>query len=182
MKSIRVMIVAAIAMCALTGCGMSALVAAYNDPAVEYGRSFYVTSGMVGVPDGDLEFRQFARYLSNALESRGYRAADKNEAELEVRLSYSMGAPLKSYSSSYDEKTQTHSSDTSTSYYKQMTIVAMKGGEQVWKVNVSSNSGDDNFPEMVPYMLAAAQDYFGRAGNRDVTILYGRKIKVITGE
>lgn len=175
--------VCACAMFLLSGCGVSALVAAYNDPAIEYERSYFITSGMDDVPDGDLEFRQFAGYLSNALEATGYRATDRDSADLEIRFSYGMGAPREEVSSSYNAATKTHSNSTSTTYFKQVTIIAIQGDAQVWKVNVSSNFGGSNLPRMIPYMIVAAQDYFGQSANRNVSVfLKDRKVRAMRKE
>jgi hypothetical protein len=165
---------------ALQGCG-TYKVAAYADPAVDYERTCRITSGMEDVPDGDLEFRQFARWLGNALQAEGYRVEDRHSAALEIRLSYGMGEPRRTSKVSTDVWGKV-SSSTSTSREMTMTIDAIHTDVQVWKIRVTCSSGDDLTDE-IPIMIAAAQDYFGRSANLTVGISGSNpKIKVIKGE
>jgi hypothetical protein len=58
------------------------------------GKTFVIVPGNADTGAGDLQFREFARYLSRALASRGYMAARETQApDIEIYLAYGLGSP-----------------------------------------------------------------------------------------
>src|SRR5208337_5389955 len=63
-----------------------------NEPTV--GKSCVVTSGMKDVNSDDLQFKEFATYVKQALTLKGYAISeDTNTADINVFLGYGISEP-----------------------------------------------------------------------------------------
>jgi hypothetical protein len=61
-------------------------------------RDFIIVSGKAGVETTDLQFKEFSRYVTNALDNIGYeRSSDPRKAGIVVFLNYGIGAPKTTY-------------------------------------------------------------------------------------
>jgi hypothetical protein len=140
----------------------------------DYKKTYYITSGMEGVPDDDSEFRQLALYLSNSLRTQGYTMSNRGSADLEIRLSYGAD-PLQTsdthseYYNNVTNRTKTVT-ETSTGYERFLDIVALRNGEQVWTVAVKSSGGSNDLLRVIPYMIVAAQGNIGNSSDYSVVI------------
>jgi hypothetical protein len=69
------------------------------------GKTYIISSAIKDVKDDDLQFKEFARYIENALSQKGYMRVDSDKkADLLIRLSYGLGTPqttTSTYTTSY---------------------------------------------------------------------------------
>lgn len=69
-------------------------VSSLADSSLPTGKSFILLPGTVGLESSDLQFREFASYVSASLQRRGYAVAQNVEhADLAIFLSYGIGDP-----------------------------------------------------------------------------------------
>jgi hypothetical protein len=67
---------------------------AINDGRAVVNKSFVIVPGNANTEASDLQFREFAGYLSRALLAKGYMAASANqEPDIEIYLTYGLGSP-----------------------------------------------------------------------------------------
>jgi hypothetical protein len=79
-----------------TGCAhlYQVRVDSINDGTEKNGKTFMVLPGDTQVSASDLQFREYARYVSRALQERGFiPAQEKQTPELEIFLTYGIGNP-----------------------------------------------------------------------------------------
>ena len=72
-------------------------VSSINDPNISTGKRYILLSGKNDVSDNDLQFREFASYVNNVLNQKGYIKTDETP-DLAVFLNYGIGDPQTSYS------------------------------------------------------------------------------------
>ena len=69
------------------------------------GKTYVISSCMKDITDDDLQFKEFARYIENALSQRGYTRVDSDKnPDLLVRLGYGLGTlqtTISTYTTSY---------------------------------------------------------------------------------
>ncbi|MBN1595840.1 hypothetical protein JW933_07940 [candidate division FCPU426 bacterium] len=93
-KAILPMLVFAMAL--MTGCAhvYHARVDAINDGRMSDNKTYIIVPGNANTAAGDLQFREFARYLQRALQQNGFIAASENTPpDVEIYLSYGIGNP-----------------------------------------------------------------------------------------
>jgi len=57
-------------------------------------KTYVITSAMQNISDEDLEFKEVAKWINNALKLKGYKQVDSKEnASLLIRLAYGRGEP-----------------------------------------------------------------------------------------
>lgn len=87
------------------------------DTSNRLGKKYILESGKDGVRSGDLQFKEYARYLNKALSSKGYSlVTDPSVADLIIIMDYGIGEPKEhvySYSSPVYGQTGGGSSTTS---------------------------------------------------------------------
>ncbi len=84
-SAITVMLAALLAGCSST---IPVKVDSITSAGQEAGRSYVWFSGMEGVAQDDLHFREFSRYFRTVLERRGYREGSADGADLAIYFSY----------------------------------------------------------------------------------------------
>lgn len=174
----------------LIGYGFPVKVDAIADPgAMSKGKTYLMTSAMQGVDDNDLQFQEFARYVSNALSPRGFiRTDNPQNADLLIRLAYGIGEPqttsktfVTSYGYSYPVGwmwfTVPPSAETieKTEYTKTLVLEAYdlkdsKRQVQLWKITAKTVGPQDDLRIMLAYIIAASADYFGTNQGRQIDV------------
>ncbi len=167
------------------------------------GITYIIVSGMKDVSDNDLQFKEFARFIENALSQRGYKRVSVNEnADLLIRLAYGIGEPqtiayTKTYTTSTGysypvgqmwftvppQKEQTTIKETT---YKRTLILDaydLKDTDkhsQLWKTTVKSEGTMSDLRTVLPFMITAAVSYFGvdTIGQKEIN-LSGRDKRVL---
>lgn len=152
-------------------------------------KTFLITSAMQGVKDNDLQFQEFARYISNALSSKEcMRTNDPKNADLLIRLAYGIGEPqttsktfVTSYGYSYPVGwmwfTVPPSTETveKTEYTKTLVLEAYDLKDhnrqaQLWKTTAKTIGPQDDLRIMLAYIIAASADYFGTNQGRQIDV------------
>lgn len=164
--------------------------------AASKGKAYLISCGIKDLSEDDLQYKEFAKYVENALAPKGYqRVYDDKQADLLIRLSYGVGTPQTTttmYTTSYGYSypvgwmwytvaptmgvSQTH--DYPISLTVDAYDLKTQGKQpQLWKTTVTGHSRVPNNVEggifvvtyydiadvriQVPYMIAAAEQYFG---------------------
>jgi hypothetical protein len=144
---------------------------------------------MDNINHNDLEFQEVARYVENALFTKGYTRTEYNEnADLMIRLAYGMGAPVTSYQTyttsgamampiggfwfATPPKTQTIKI---TSYLATLVLEAYDLTDinkqlQLWKTTTKLGVLNPDLRAALPLMVAASADYFGKNTGKQITI------------
>lgn len=168
------------------------------------GKTYVISSAIKDIKDDDLQFKEFARYIENALAQRGYnRVGSDKEADILIRFGYGLGAPqtTSTYTTSYGYSYQvgwmwyTVPPITATreiTYYpltlslEAYDLKAPGQQPQLWKTTVERTLYYAEYAHVndlriqIPYMIAASSHLFGTNTGRtvrDVTI-YGGDQKV----
>ncbi len=97
-STLRFMGIAAIAAanCILAGCAapFSASISGFSRPDAQLYKRFFLLPSESGLTVNDLQFQEAARYVSNALASKGYReVSNLSECDLVVFIQYGIGSP-----------------------------------------------------------------------------------------
>jgi hypothetical protein len=151
-------------------------------PDTDLGKKTYVlTSAMKNVSEGDLQFKEFARYIENALSITGYKRINNENEDLIIRFAYGIGSPKTEVSTqTYTTSTgysypilwswvhvppQTETVTTKTTTYDRFLIVeaydAKDKRSQLWKTTVTSSGYSSDLRIVLPHMIATAVFYFG---------------------
>jgi len=174
----------------LVGYGFPVKVDAIADPgSLSKGKTYLVTSAMQGINDNDLQFKEFARYIANALSSKGFMRTDNPEnADLLIRLAYGIGEPqtssktvVTSYGYSYPAGwmwfTVPPMTETveKTEYTKTLVLEAYdlknpKQQAQLWKTTAKTIGPQDDLRIMLAYVIAASAEYFGTNQGRQINV------------
>ncbi len=156
-------------------------------------KAYYLASGNQNVPDTDLEFQTYARYIENALSQKGYvRTYDVKNADILVSLAYGIGDPTTSTSTmvtsnGYGYYTgyfwyytpPTTTTETSTTYKRNLIVEAYdlkdpKNKSQLWKTTATSVGTSSDLRSVLAYMVTAAGPYFGTSTVTQQTVaIYG---------
>lgn len=152
-------------------------IAAINDSRT---KSYIISSAMQEISDEDLQFKEFARYVENALDMKGYiRVNEKEKAEILIRLAYGIGNPQ---TTTYTTTTApgyaypigwwwqvvppTVETSKQTTYHRHLILEAFDlktPGRlpQLWKTTVQSDGASSDIRIVLPYLITVAADYFG---------------------
>ena len=177
------------------GPGYQIFVDAIASPdAAAKGKSYYISSGTKDINEDDLQFKEFVRFVENALSltQKGYERVDSEQkADLLIRLSYGIGNPqtttnvsTTSYGYGYQVGWMWYYAPPSietvnmTTSIKNLIVEAydLKSPKQsqLWKVSLHSKDGQvDSLRDMIPLMAVAAMPYFGEdtAGKQTSVII-----------
>lgn len=152
------------------------------------GKTYVITSAMQNISDNDLEFQEIARYVDNALSSKGYiRTDNKEKANLLICLGYEIGAPEKSYQThstpgmimpingiwfASPGKTQTIEIKTyvTTLVLEAYDLKDPNRKSQLWKTTTKLSGGNTDLRAILPFMVAASSDYFGINTGKQINV------------
>ena len=144
-------------------------------------KTYVLTSAMKNVSDDDIQFKEFARYIENALSKTGYKRLDNENAGLIIRLAYGIGEPktetnTKTYTTStgysypvgwtwinVPPETETVTTK-STTYERFLMLEAYDSKDrrsQLWRTTVESKGWNSDLRVVLPHMIAAAIYNFG---------------------
>ena len=118
------------------------------------GKTYFITSAMKDVKDGDLEFRAYTKYVENVLSAQGYTRVDsEGKADHLVRFGFGLGTPqttVNSYTTTHGYSYQvgwmwyTPPSTTQVNQVTSNTVNLMleaydlkTPGQQVWKTTMT---------------------------------------------
>jgi hypothetical protein len=148
-------------------------------------KTYFITSAMQNISDEDLEFKEVAKWINNALKLKGYMQVNSKEnASLLIRLAYGQGEPqitTSTYTSglgySYPvgyyryyvpPTTETVTSTLFTAHLLLEAYDLTTSGKlpQVWKTTLTASnlvSGSSNSDPRISFleMIAASINYFG---------------------
>ena len=204
-----VLILGVFSIFALLICGCATTTAPYVAPRSYYtvevdsivdagaylrGKTYTISSAMKGVSDNDLQFKEFARYIENALSQKGYkRVGSKESADLLIRLAYGIGSPkteisTRTYTTSGGYSypvlwTWIHVPPTTetekisiTTYMRFLILEAYDSKDmrsQLWKTTLKSEGTTSDLRIALPHMIAGAIPYFGtNTGKKLTTAIY----------
>ena len=201
-----------------------------GDGYAAQGTKCVILPGMTGVTRTDLEYREYASYVSSGLETRGFVVVENpEEADIAVFMTYAISGPKTEvstsavpvfgqtgYSSSntsgiYNANTGTYSGTTQymptygvtgyqnvTNTYTRYTRLLLVDafairkeagsiglGNQSWKVVAKSIGSSDDLRFILPILVAASQEYFGKDTKRAVEIEIAEndpRVKALKGE
>lgn len=152
------------------------------------GKTYVITSAMQNTSESDLEFQEVARYVDNALSSKGYvRTDNKENANLLICLGYGIGTPQKSYQTNtkhgmvmpiYGIWMSSPSTTTTieiTSYVATLVLEAydpkdLNKKSQLWKTTTKLTTYKPDVRAILPFMVAASSDYFGINTEKQITV------------
>ena len=150
-------------------------------------KTYIIASAMQNVGDGDIQFKEFARYVENALALKGYiRKNNKEGADLLISLAYWIGEPqtttsTETYTSGvgysypvgwmwYTVPPQIRQETTTKTTYKETLVLEAydlkdtSKHSQLWKTtleNVVYENDAGDLRLVLPYMIKAGMKYFG---------------------
>ncbi|WP_299976813.1 DUF4136 domain-containing protein [Desulfobacula sp.] len=145
------------------------------------GRTYTMSSAMKNTSDNDLQFKEFARYVGNALSQKGYKyISSKEGADLLIRLAYGIGSPktetsTRTYNTSggysypvgwtwiHVPPTTKTVTTSSTTYARFLILEAYdsKDHSQLWKTTLKSEGTTSDLRIALPHIIAAGRPYFG---------------------
>jgi hypothetical protein len=144
-------------------------------------KTYVLTSAIKDVSDDDIQFKEFAKYIENALSKTGYKRVASEKADLIIRFAYGIGAPkTETYTKTYTTSTgysypvgwiwinvppQTETvSEKSTTYEKFLMLEAYDSKDrrsQLWRTTMKSEGWSSDLRVALPHMIAAAIYKFG---------------------
>ena len=144
-------------------------------------KTYVLTSAIKDVSDDDIQFKEFARYIENALSKTGYKRVASEKADLIIRFAYGIGDPkTETYTKTYTTSTgysypvgwiwinvppQTETvSEKSTTYEKFLMLEAYDSKDrrsQLWRTTMKSEGSSSDLRVALPHMIAAAIYKFG---------------------
>jgi len=154
-------------------------------------KTYIIASAMKNVDDGDIQFKEFARYVENALALKGYiRKNNKEGADLLISLAYWIGEPqtttsTETYTSGvgysypvgwmwYTVPPQIRQETTTNTTYKETLVLEAydlkdtSKRSQLWKTTMENVVYENNIENdigdlrlVLPYMIKAGMKYFG---------------------
>ena len=164
-------------------------------------RTYVILSAMKNVSENDIQFKEFARYVEEALSKTGYLHVDDIEhADLIMRMAYGIGDPKT------ETSTQVHTTSTGYSYpvgwtwihvpaqtsnvvtkkttYQRYLILEAYDSEnkqsQLWKTTLKSEGSSGDLRVALPHMIATAIFDFGtNTGHRINKQMYQNAARVL---
>ena len=144
-------------------------------------KTYILASAMKNVSDDDIQFKEFARYIENALSKTGYKRVDSKNAGLIIRLAYGIGEPktetnTKTYTTStgysypvgwtwINVPPETETVTTKSTTYERFLILEAYDSKdrhsQLWRTTVKSEGWSSDLRVVLPHMIAAAIYEFG---------------------
>ena len=144
-------------------------------------KTYVLTSALKKVSVDDIQFKEFARYIENAMSKKGYTRVGSKNADLIIRLAYGVGEPkietdTQSYTASagYSYQVgwtwihvppQTKTVKTETTSYERFLILEAYDSKdrrsQLWRTRVTSWGWGTDLRIVLPRMIAAATYNFG---------------------
>lgn len=143
------------------------------------GKFYYIKSAMKDVGDNDLEFQEVARYVQNALFSKGYlRTEDIQKADILLRLGYGIGSMQSNtenvviaHGYSYPVGWMWFTAPPTTQtiqramYMRNLILEAYDLSEpgtnkQLWKTTVKSEGSSSDFLRVLAYMVAVSSRFY----------------------
>lgn len=144
-------------------------------------KTYVLASALKNVSANDIQFREFARYIENALSKNGYKCVGSKDADLVIRLAYGVGKPkteintkASTTSGGYSYQvgwTWIHVPPTTrtvttknTTYNSFMMLEAYDSKDkrsQLWRTEVTSKGWGHNLRKILPRMIAVATYIFG---------------------
>lgn len=228
-------IATSIAALVISGCRSGAIyetsVSSYAEPSARKYSKFTIKPGLKTIDTEDLEYKEYSRLISRALEADGFIPSNDQSAEVIIFASYSIGEPrteLYTYdvptwgsaitsstttghastsfygnrgTTSYHATTQynrtpvvtgtTSKIETVTLYDRVLSLEAVLKDQlkndgkiiQAWKVRISSTGQSGDLRNVIPPMLVAAKQYFGKDSTKVVHIKVkerDKRIEILT--
>ncbi|MFH1933551.1 MAG: PDZ domain-containing protein [Pseudomonadota bacterium] len=145
-------------------------------------KTYILLSSLRNVNENDLQFKEFARYIANALSKTGYKRVDSiKNANIIIGMAYGIGNPKTETSTQiYTTSTgysypigwtwihvppQTEKVTTKTTTYMRYLILEAFDSKdkqsQVWKTTVKSEGTGNDLRVALPHMIAASIFEFG---------------------
>jgi uncharacterized protein DUF4136/PDZ domain-containing protein len=145
-------------------------------------KTYVLLSSLKNVSENDLQFKEFARYIENALSKTGYKRVDSiKNANLIIGMAYGIGNPNTETSTQiYTTSTgysypvgwswihvppQTKKVTTKTTTYMRYLILEAYDSKnkqsQLWKTTLKSEGTGNDLRVVLPHMIAAAIFEFG---------------------
>jgi len=144
-------------------------------------KTYVLTSALKEVSVDDIQFKEFARYIENALSKKGYKRVDSKNADMIIRLAYGIGEPkIETDTQSYTASTgysyqvgwtwihvppQTKTVKKETTSYERFLILEAYDSKdrrsQLWRTRVTSWGWGTDLRIVLPRMIAAATYNFG---------------------
>jgi hypothetical protein len=145
------------------------------------GKTYTILSSIKGVGENDIQFKEIARYVDNALSMKGYMRRPSGQADLIVRLAYGVGAPqIETTSTTYATstgysypvgwgwvhvapKTETETK-TKKTYERFLMLEAYDSKDprsQQWRTTLKSEGWESELRSVIPRMLAASIPLIG---------------------
>ena len=147
-------------------------------------KTYIIASAMQNVSDDDIQFKEFARYVENALSLKGYtRKNNKEDADLLISLAYWIGEPKTTTSTEtyttgvgysypvgwmwYTVPPQTHEETTTKTTYKKTLVLEAydlkdtSKHSQLWKTTLENEDSRGDLRLILPYMIRGGLDWFG---------------------
>ena len=152
------------------------------------GKKYVIASSIKNIEVNDLEFQEVARYIEKALSSKGYRkVANAENADILIAIFYGVGAPEKSYQTqtqhgmimpiggvlmSSPSRTQTTVITThlTTMIVQAYSLRDANRKSPIWKTTTKHTVNRPNLRSVLPYMVAASSDYFGRDTEKEIIV------------
>lgn len=145
-------------------------------------KTYILSSAMKNVGDQDIRYKEFAKYIENALAKTGYQRLDGGNANLIIRLAYGIGKPETQVSTetyttaagySYrvgwtwiNVPPQSTTVTTKNTTYERFLILEAYDSKdrrsQLWRTTVISKGRSSDLRVVLPHMIAAATYYFGK--------------------
>jgi len=140
------------------------------------GKSYILVSGIEGVDETDLYFKEYSKYINNALDKQGYKHVDsKEKADLEIEVLYFIGADKHYYSYSNEYSNEYSSSNVSSAgeyntfpVYLRLRAYDLKHYKMTkkkiyrWETTVTTNIPRNDLRLYMPYLVDAMQVYIGK--------------------
>lgn len=150
-----------------------------------YSKSYILSSGMNNINDNDLQFKEYAGYVNNALKEKGYQLSDFGDANIGVMLTYGISEPQIEHeyvanSKISNDKIKTRIETISNeSYNRYITIQAIdlityratKEMKPIWKVKMISTGTSSDLRLIFPVMIGAGKEYIGTNTGKSIRIV-----------
>jgi len=155
--------------------------------STESKKAYILLPGIEGIDETDLQFMEYAKYVDNALASKGFiKAKDKDSADVAIFLIYGIGNPPPKYSMSATGQSGVSSSKTrgksgvgifgnehsetttyTMTYFKYLILDAVEPYKQaqktnqIWQTTATNTGTSSDLRGMFPILVVAAEKYLG---------------------
>lgn len=165
-----------------TGCGVTPMFNVKVDSiGNQNGKNKYILlSGMKDVNDNNLQFKEFAKYLDNALQQKGFIKTNYENADIAIFLLYGISEPKLDIQKQVYKATVSgweavgyglagggkNQGELFTRYFNinAIDINSYKNSNkqiQVWETTVTSTGSSGDLRSVFPILVAASKDYIG---------------------